>query len=116
MKAKLSIQLESFQGDFEITDNAADFISHKIGAFGLNKSSVYSLCFNLEEDDNVFNRHTKEVFVSENLRMLRSFVDAYFDSYEDLGIIQCDFQEWDSYDSAYEMALIVREGNPLHSI
>jgi hypothetical protein len=87
-----------------------DEIAHKIGVFGLKDDRVYLCCIHDGNDS----PDSQEIFVSENLRMLRAFIENYDNNTNDFNYpIMVFFQQYESYEDAYAVSLDMKETNKL---
>jgi len=110
MKAKVSIKLSNISEDLVFTKNVCECVSHSLGKNGL-KDKVFLLAF--EQDSDQINNYANstEILVTENLDIMRSFVETYFDCRDDGSCINVYLQEYDTYEDAIKVQLEMRETN-----
>jgi hypothetical protein len=110
MKAKLFIRLKSVSADLVFSKFLEKRLQHALNKYGL-PNSVYLLAFECESDKENFNANSTEILITESLPVMRSFIELYFDNYIDGSDINVYFQEYDTYEYAYNVALKMREQN-----
>jgi len=86
-------------------------VQQKIRSYGLREDRVYLCCLTpIKDDEPTF----VEIVVSENLAIIRDFIESYEIEYDLLcPKIAVHLQMYESYEDAYAVALDMREGNKL---